>query len=321
MLPFALLIAASTCTQVNTSQHPTPTREILEQVVVVGASLSDGFGLSAELGTAVDLGQVLAVALAPRAANIECLANSLFSQAPIENGAKQVEKALTLDASLVIAADFAFWFGYGLGINCDQRMQRLDECLRQLERLKCPILLGDFPDMTRALAGHSPIAGGRALILPQHIPAPSCQEQLNKRLGQWAAQRDNVCLWPMSKFVAALGSEESLEVRANKFKGERKRALMQDDLLHPSSHGASVVSLLILDRMSQVGWLSDEQVTWDADALHKQLVEVSRVARETADMKREQRKARRKRQKADSGLFARPTVMERPIVTRGRMCA
>ncbi len=321
MLTTSLLIAALTCTQVATSQATTPTRDALEQVVVIGASMSGGFGLSLELETQVDLAHVLSLALGKSPGDIEGLGDCLFSRSPVAIGSRQVDAALKLNPSLVLAPDFAFWFGYGLELDCEARLKQLDTCLKQLERFKCPVLVGDIPDMTCALQGRSPLTGGRAMITAQQIPAPGCQAKLNQRLAEWAEERRSIAVWPMSEFVIALQSKETVRVRGNAYTPERKQGLLQADLLHPSSRGAVAVSLLILDRVQDAGWIDANDATWDARLVHERLMKSTQAHRDKAAEIKRRREDRRKQRAQGTPADGNDTLQLQPPKWFGRWSA
>jgi hypothetical protein len=207
----------------------------LARVAVVGASASRGFGLSLELEVDCSLSPFLDAALKLPHEELLNLSDGMMFSDPSSKGGEQLDEAAAFVPSLLIAADFPFWFGYG-GWNSplEQRLARLDRGLRLLERFECPVLIGDFPDMSHAAQGSSPLTGGRPIIDAAQIPSPDHLVALNERLRGWAEGRANVHVFPMSSFAARLRDAEAFEVRGNRIEAADKPALLQADLLHPS---------------------------------------------------------------------------------------
>lgn len=300
MLNSVLLLAALACPQESSPAPGNPEHGALERVVLIGASLSDGFGISIELDAWVHLGDVLSLALGGSAGKIESLSDATLYQRPLVSGKQQIDAALELDPTLVIAVDFPFWFGYGMGRDCTARLARFEACLEELERFKCPLLLGDFPDMTGALKGSSPLTGGRPMLRPDQIPTAACQKKLNQRLLAWAKERKNVHIWPLSRFVSEVTGPGVLEVRGNRYDAARKAQLLQTDLLHPTSRGMVAAAIQVLDHLVEAGWVNEEQVMWDAEDLHQALMQSTSAAREKKRASRKRREERRKQREDEA---------------------
>lgn len=155
--------------------------------VVIGASVSAGF-----LGT--PLGTVLDKSLAG-AHEIKSVANTYFFRAPIKNGRAHVKAAQDFDASVVFAVDYLFWFVYVSGANLDERMDRLDTALDNLESLKGPVIVGDIPDMRTA----------KAWMLPAEVVPPAEQlARLNQHVHDWARDKVNVHVVPLARWSEPL---------------------------------------------------------------------------------------------------------------------
>src|SRR5690606_34245487 len=65
--------------------------------------------------------------------------------------------------------------------------------LALLERLSCPLIVGDYPDMTGA---------DRRMLHEMQIPDRDTLAKLNENLRQWAQKRGKVHVFPLSEFVA-----------------------------------------------------------------------------------------------------------------------
>lgn len=297
-----MLIQLALLASLAAPQTPAPQEApaTLDRVVVIGASMSAGFGLSTELDAKVDLGDVLQLALGERDGKLTSLGDTMLFTDPLGIGQAQVTKAVAEKPTLVIALDFQFWFGYGWGSTCEARLKHLEVGLARLARFDCPLLVGDFPDMTRALKGSSPITGGNPMLQPEQIPDAACRAQLNQRLKEWAAKRSNVRIWPMSKFVAEIARDSTLVVRGNSYDAARKRTLLQADFLHPTSQGVVAVTIQALDSLVSAGWIEDKHIQWDARALHAALMESTRAAREKKQASRKRKEERRKKREQEA---------------------
>jgi len=288
---------------------PTPVPSALERVAFLGASLTDGFGLSSELDAPMKLAGIFTLALQGSSAlTVHDLGDSNFFSDPTGVGRRAQERARALEPTLVVAADFLFWFAYGYLDGCDPRGGRLQTGLDLLAGFECPVVVGDLPDMSPALKGRSPMTGGRPLLAREQIPADRCLAALNARITAWAEARPNVHVFPLSRFAEAVHQEGVLEVRGNRYDEERKRTLMQEDLLHPTASGAVAAVVSILDTLASADVLDDEQVLWDAAALEKAVWEATAEEREEKARRAAKREERRKRREEKKRETPTPEV-------------
>lgn len=274
---------------------------IFREVVVLGASLSGGFGLQGELQTDFDLSRSLELAVP--GIEVQSLGNNFFFSDPGVLGAGQVRRAAELDASLVIALDFCFWYVYAPGDPCERRRRGLERCFALLDEIEAPLLLGDLLDATPALAGSSAFTGGRPVIRPWQIPDSDCLDELNERLYAWAAERENVHIFPIAAFFDDLDSPETLALRGNVYDEARKGTLMQRDLLHPNYRGLAAATLGALDGLASAGVIDSSSVQWDATQLEAAIwstTEEERTTRRRKQLEREERRAERAAQRAES---------------------
>ncbi len=308
ILALLLCVAPSLQAQLPApAQAPPPAQEQaaavnhVQRVDVLGASMSAGFGLMQEAGAAVTIADFLKLALGDSCETMHAYGDTRFFQQPAGFGQKQVQKSLHSDPSLIIAVDFPFWYGYGYLPDCESRLQQMDDCFKQLERISCPILLGDFPDMSPALLGSSALRQGKPMLDPAQIPDAECLGKLNEKLYAWAKTRSNVHIFPLSFFVAEVGKERTFEFRGIAFDREAKGLMLQSDLLHPTVKGTAAATLFILHHLVEAGWLAADQIEWDAQALERALNKSTQAARDKAaerKRKRQERKLRREAEKA-----------------------
>src|SRR5262245_18578232 len=191
----AVLPRASQSTTTSSVDAPAPARDpkLLRRVVVVGASVSEGFGNDTKLASVVD-----AVIERPHEP-AEGYASSLFFSSPLTFGPDLLGEALDDDPTLLVAIDYLFWFGYGhlaadgTPIHYEEdRLELLERGLALLEPVRCRLVLGDAPDMSPAIG---------LMLVPEQVLKPETLTKLNERLRAWARDRTNVIVLPLSAFV------------------------------------------------------------------------------------------------------------------------
>ncbi|MCB9914981.1 MAG: SGNH/GDSL hydrolase family protein [Planctomycetes bacterium] len=266
------------------------------RLAIVGASVSDGFGLSRELEVACRLTPFLDGALLrPHVASTN-LGDGMFFLDPLAKGREQLRAAREAKPDVLVAADFLFWFGYGdVRGGDDARLALLERGLALLDDRPCPVLVGDFPDMSPALKGSSPLMMGRPILTPSQLPSRAALERLNARLHAWADAREDVHVFAMSSFAAQLRDERPFELRGLRIEAADKPALLQSDLLHPTVKGSALFTLLVLDRLVQDGVLKAEDVDWSLERVEQAAWKATEAER--AEVR--ERKARREERKRE----------------------
>jgi len=225
----------------------------LERVVVIGASMAAGFGAERNLGEAFE-----ASIRAPHRPVLG-LGDVLFFTSPRAIGARQVEVALDCEPSLVVGLDFLFWFGYG-SLDAQggpieresERLELLETGLALLADLECPLVLGDFPDMSGAVG---------KMLAPAQMPEPTTLPLLSKRVRAWAAERKDTLVLPLSELVVQLGSQAEIRMGRHTFPAGSK--LLQVDQLHPTLPGLVAVSQLLCDELVRLGLAREEECEFE----------------------------------------------------------
>lgn len=242
MTPFLLALAplCLASTQASAPALSAPSAPTLERVVILGASLSAGFGAQR---TFVDVFQ--AALRAPPERPVVGLGNVLFFTSPLAIGEDQIAAALDLEPTLVVAVDFLFWFGYGSSnaeggpITAEsQRLELLERGLELLTELECPLVLGDFPDMSAAVG---------TMLAPAQMPARTTLPLLSRRVREWAAARPATILLSLSELVPQLASKEEIRIGRHRFAAGSR--LLQDDHLHPTVQGLVLLAQLTGDEL------------------------------------------------------------------------
>ncbi|HEY5044102.1 MAG TPA: hypothetical protein VIK53_19190 [Verrucomicrobiae bacterium] len=216
-----------------------------QRVVVIGASASAGFVLSEPFGgtntTKCKLNYYLDAAITAPHAPVKNLATALMFINPDAFAPMQVEAATNDRPTLVIGVDFLFWFCYGEGRTDAARAQRFEQGLKLLERIPCPLVIGDIPDASSAT--------NTGIIGPDQIPSATALAAANQRLRNWAAARPQVAVVPLAKFMRTVMDNEAVTVHGQSLPAGKTRTLMQNDRLHPTPRGDALLAISILDSL------------------------------------------------------------------------
>ena len=225
-----------------------PTRHI----TIIGASVSDGFGVRLRTtqpdGTRSVIGVNLATLLdaaviEPQAVKVTTHATSRFFLSPDAVAKASIEQAVADRPSLVLAIDWLFWNSYGGSRadgkpirKCDDRAERLERALILLQPLVDTgvlVVLGDLPDM------HDPIEGG--MLTESMVPDEACLKRLNERIHAWAATRPNVALLDLADVVRRTLSGQPIRACNRDWCQADLGPLLQKDQLHPTLNGSLAV--------------------------------------------------------------------------------
>jgi hypothetical protein len=259
----------------------------LERIAVIGASLSDGFGLDLDVGARTILADIVEATLKSKHDPVASPATGYFFMDPVKSGTDEIAKAKAKNPTLIVGLDFLFWFGYGFVREESKRTTRFDQGLSLLESFTCPVLVGDLPDMSQALNGKSQMTGG-PLLQKEQMPAPETLKQMNERLTAWAAEHPNVVVVPLARLLARMHAGEELTLRGRALPKETAEALFQKDLLHPTLHGSVTTWLFALDALVHA------QPTFPAEAFDW---DPAAIAKKVYDAKEPERQARIEKQK------------------------
>jgi hypothetical protein len=153
----------------------------------------------------------------------------------------QIVAATNAKPTLVIGADFLFWFCYGDGNSDAERAQRFEHGLKLLEKISCPLVVGDIPDAS--------FATNTGIIDAGQVPSEAARHAANQRLKAWAAAHPQVTVVPLAEFMQAVSANEAVKIHGRTLAAGKTRALLQPDQLHPNPLGAAVLTLGILDAL------------------------------------------------------------------------
>ena len=255
VLALALCIASPAFSREDT--------KTLARIAVIGASMSDGFGVRVsttlpdgkKISEGVNLSELVKVACKDPTVVVSNYTSSMYFMNPARTAKSSATRALGDNAqempTCVLAVDWLFWNGYGVSnvrgekLSGDtERMELLDNALACLEPMcaaNIPIVLGDFPDM------HSAIGGG--MISAPMVPSVECLAALNARVVQWALTKKNVCVVSLSKLTQDLLQKKSIHAAGRDWDAQTLGPLLQKDRLHPTFAGTVTVLAATLDAL------------------------------------------------------------------------
>ena len=243
------------------------TPAVLTHPATIGASVSVGFGLKAEVGRRVNLAEVLGAVLRVETAPVTDGSEQWLFADPEGIGKKRVEAQVEEEPSVLFAVDFLFWFAYGRRTDVEKHRERFELGLALLDLFECPIVVGDIPDMSAALEAEKP------MLMESQVPDESVVTALNARLAAWAKARPRVYVMPLAEFVARLSREEDMVLRGHTWEGSTER-FMQADLLHPTLEGTLGIALLAFGALVRGHEdVKEDRILWDPAPSVKVLLE------------------------------------------------
>jgi hypothetical protein len=235
-----------------------------QRVVVIGASASGGFVLSEPFGgtntTRCKLNYYLDAAIAAPHAPVKNYGTALLFLSPDAMGAQEITAATNSHPTLVVAADFLFWFCYGNDGTDAERARHFEAGLKLLERIPCPLVVGDIPDASSAT--------NSGIISPSQVPSETARRAANARLKQWAAAHPQVTVVSLAEFMRNVKANQAIKLHDVTLSAGTTRALLQADGLHPKPRGAAVLSLGILDALVKAQpKFSAQEVHWNVNQI------------------------------------------------------
>ena len=246
------------------------------RVVIIGASASAGFVLPEPLGgeetTRCKLNYYLDAAITAPHPPVKNLASALMFMNPEALAPLQIEAATNCRPTLVVGVDFLFWFCYGDGGTDAERAARFESGLKLLEKVPCPLVIGDIPDAAYAT--------NTGIISSDQVPSETARQSANQRLRQWATAHPRVVIVPLAKFMHDTMANAAVKLHGKSVPAGQTRALLQADQLHPNPHGAAVLTLGILDS------LVTHQAKFPATAIRWNTAEVFRLGYQAANASR-----------------------------------
>ena len=169
----------------------------------------------------------------------------------------QAKAAAAWRPSVVIAVDWLFWpvhQAISLELPAEERAARrlasVDAALADLDAFSCPIVIGDVPEMRRAVGG---------LLRAEHDPGAAVRAQANERLAAWASARPNRFVLAVSALADAVNRGAPIEIAGFAYGPGDALRLVQRDGLHATPEGLAVLMAAAFDRLCAEGLATTEE--------------------------------------------------------------
>jgi len=218
----------------------------IERVAVTGASVTAGYGLITPPikgnfgGYPINLKHIVdAMILAPHE-EVAYFGDSMFFAHPVVSGKEIIEKISAYDPTLIIAVDYLFWFAYGdVGLSGEEyRIKKFNEGLSCLENVKSDLLIGNIPDVHKAI--------GRVLSA-SHVPTVETIQKMNRMLNSWVLLHQNVTVLDVYTLYGALLDDAAIKTDTFTWPAGSQEKLLQKDMLHMTLEGTVAASLVVAD--------------------------------------------------------------------------
>jgi len=210
---------------VETDEH------ILARVGVCGPSVSSG------AGNGIPMSYMLDNAIKTPHSMIN-LAKMGFGLNPCLHAETAMRIFNERKATLVISADYFFWFCFG-PYSSEVRIRSLKNACKIAEKLKCPFMIGDLPDLS----------GSRFPGASIMAPSSDVTKKLNTMLRKWAAKLPHIYIMPISKWMAAIKSGKPIMING-KEKVYKESEILYRDGVHPNIIGMALLSVKMLEEAS-----------------------------------------------------------------------
>lgn len=252
---------------------------LYDRIAVVGASASDGFGVSlradappADSNASVDPNAKPTGAKKPTPVQLNLsdvlrhaaktttdgttsqpvimhhYSSGFFFTNPGPIGQGEIYRALKIKPTLVLGLDFLFWYVYGT-VTADgkpmttgaDRLSNLELGLEQLDR----IVNAGIPLVIADIADMHDAIG--KMLSENQVPDIDTIEKVNKRIMEWVKARPLVKIMPLSQILETLKKGGSIDLAGKSWNPAELGALLQDDQLHPTFAGTVVIAAGLID--------------------------------------------------------------------------
>ena len=244
-----------------TPPAPIVAGHLYDRIAVVGASASDGFGVSVRadappadstakkpIPIRMNLSDVLRYAATPGRVIMHHYSSGFFFANPGPTGRGEIYRALKIKPTLVLGLDFLFWYVYGtvtaegkpMATGAD-RLSNLELGLEQLDRIVnagIPLVIADIADMHDAIG---------KMLSENQVPDVQTIENANTRIMEWVKARPLVKIMPLSQILETLKKGGSIDLAGKSWNPAELGELLQDDQLHPTFAGTVVIAAGLID--------------------------------------------------------------------------
>ena len=244
-----------------TPPAPIVAGHLYDRIAVVGASASDGFGVSVRadappvdltakkpIPIRMNLSDVLRYAATSQRVIMHHYSSGFFFANPGPTGQGEIYRALKIKPTLVLGLDFLFWYVYGtvtaegkpMTTGAD-RFSNLELGLEQLDRIVSagiPLVIADIADMHDAIG---------KMLSENQVPDIDTIEKVNARIMEWVKARPLVKIMPLAQILETLKKGGSIDLAGKSWNPAELGALLQDDQLHPTFAGTVVIAAGLID--------------------------------------------------------------------------
>lgn len=234
---------------------------LYDRIAVVGASASDGFGVSVRadappadstakkpIPIRVNLSDVLRYAATPGRVIMHHYSSGFFFVNPGPTGRGEIDRALKIKPTLVLGLDFLFWYVYGtvtaegkpMTTGAD-RLSNLQLGLDQLDRIVnagIPLVIADIANMHDAIG---------KMLSENQVPDVQTIGNANTRIMEWVKARPLVKIMPLSQILETLKSGGAIDLAGKSWNPAELGELLQNDQLHPTFAGTVVLAAGLID--------------------------------------------------------------------------
>lgn len=234
---------------------------LYDRIAVVGASASDGFGVSVRadappadssakkpIPIKMNLSDVLRYAATPNRVIMHHYSSGFFFANPGPTGKGKIDRALKIKPTLVLGMDFLFWYVYGtvtaegkpMTTGAD-RLSNLQLGLDQLDRIVnagIPLVIADIANMHDAIG---------KMLSENQVPDLDTIEKANAQIMEWVKARPLVKIMPLSQILETLKRGGAIDLAGKSWNPAELGELLQNDQLHPTFAGTVVLAAGLID--------------------------------------------------------------------------
>ena len=244
-----------------TPPAPIVAGHLYDRIAVVGASASDGFGVSVRadappvdstakkpIPIRMNLSDILRYAATPGRVIMHHYSSGFFFANPGPIGQGEIYRALKIKPTLVLGLDFLFWYVYGTVTaegkpmtTSAERLSNLELGLEQLDRIVnagIPLVIADIADMHDAIG---------KMLSENQVPDVQTIGSANVRIMEWVKARPLVKIMPLSQILETLKKGGSIDLAGKSWNPAELGELLQDDQLHPTFAGTVVIAAGLID--------------------------------------------------------------------------
>jgi lysophospholipase L1-like esterase len=241
--------------------------DVLSRLVVIGASVSNGFGLRVSLADALH-----ASIAVPHEAPLDGTLGDFFRSSD-DTRATIIDTAIAREPTAVIAVDFLYWYVHGSSRR-DEQQARLDLGLAELARFECPVVVSLLPDLSTAPA---------FLFAADLMPRGPALAAHNRRIAAWAVTRANVILLPLPVTLEDIRHGRALRIGSWSWEAGSSMRFLLPDGTHPTETGLVMIACMVNEALRlRVPGLTAAAFVPDAGEILETLRAIRRVRELTA---------------------------------------